>query len=76
MSKKLPVISGKKLISFLSSLNYKVIRQRGVKWMPHVIIRSMGNQLVFITLKMNLNQVEGIIEPNHHYQTKKNAWKG
>jgi predicted RNA binding protein YcfA (HicA-like mRNA interferase family) len=29
MSKKLPVISGKKLISFLSSLNYKVIRQRG-----------------------------------------------
>ena len=29
MSKKLPVISGKKLISFLNSLNYKVIRQRG-----------------------------------------------
>ena len=29
MSKKLPVISGKKLISFLSRLNYKVIRQRG-----------------------------------------------
>ena len=29
MSKKLPVISGKKLISFLGSLNYKVVRQRG-----------------------------------------------
>jgi predicted RNA binding protein YcfA (HicA-like mRNA interferase family) len=29
MSKKLPVISGKKLISFLGGLNYKVVRQRG-----------------------------------------------
>jgi predicted RNA binding protein YcfA (HicA-like mRNA interferase family) len=29
MSKKLPVISGKKLISFLVSLNYEVVRQRG-----------------------------------------------
>lgn len=29
MSKKLPVISGKKLISFLGGLNYKVARQRG-----------------------------------------------
>ena len=29
MSKKLPVISGKKLISFLASLDYEVIRQRG-----------------------------------------------
>jgi len=29
MSKKVPVISGKKLISFLVSLDYEVIRQRG-----------------------------------------------
>jgi len=29
MSKKLPVISGIKLISFLGGLNYKVVRQRG-----------------------------------------------
>jgi len=29
MSKKLPVISGRKLISFLGGLNYKVVRQRG-----------------------------------------------
>ena len=29
MFKKLPVISGKKLISFLVSLNYEVVRQRG-----------------------------------------------
>jgi predicted RNA binding protein YcfA (HicA-like mRNA interferase family) len=29
MFKKLPVISGKKLISFLVSLDYEVIRQRG-----------------------------------------------
>lgn len=29
MSKKLPVISGKKLISFLGDLNYIVVRQRG-----------------------------------------------
>ena len=29
MSKKLPVISGKKLISFLVSLDYEIIRQRG-----------------------------------------------
>jgi predicted RNA binding protein YcfA (HicA-like mRNA interferase family) len=29
MSKKLPVISGKKLISFLVSLNYEIVRQRG-----------------------------------------------
>lgn len=29
MSKKLPVISGKKLISLLGGLNYKVVRQRG-----------------------------------------------
>jgi predicted RNA binding protein YcfA (HicA-like mRNA interferase family) len=29
MSKKLPVISGRKLISFLAGLNYKIVRQRG-----------------------------------------------
>jgi len=29
MPKKLPVISGKKLVSFLNSLNYKIVRQRG-----------------------------------------------
>ena len=29
MSKKLPVISGKKLISFLVSLNYEAVRQPG-----------------------------------------------
>jgi predicted RNA binding protein YcfA (HicA-like mRNA interferase family) len=29
MSKKLPVISGKKLISFLIGLNYNIVRQRG-----------------------------------------------
>ena len=29
MSKKFPVISGKKLTSFLVSLDYEVIRQRG-----------------------------------------------
>ena len=29
MSKKLPVISGKRLISFLDSLDYDVVRQRG-----------------------------------------------
>jgi len=29
MSKKFPVVSGKKLISFLVSLDYEVIRQRG-----------------------------------------------
>ncbi|MFO7555725.1 MAG: type II toxin-antitoxin system HicA family toxin [Desulfobacterales bacterium] len=29
MSKKLPVVSGKKLISFLGALNYKILRQRG-----------------------------------------------
>ncbi len=29
MPKKLPVISGKKLITFLSSFEYKVVRQRG-----------------------------------------------
>lgn len=29
MSKTLPVISGKKLISFLASLDYEVVRQRG-----------------------------------------------
>ena len=29
MSKKLPVVSGKKLISFLKSLGYSIARQRG-----------------------------------------------
>jgi len=29
MSDKLPVVSGRKLISFLKSLGYKVVRQRG-----------------------------------------------
>jgi predicted RNA binding protein YcfA (HicA-like mRNA interferase family) len=29
MPKKLPVISGKKLISFLTDMGYRVVRQRG-----------------------------------------------
>jgi len=29
MSKKLPVISGKKLISFLTGMGYRIVRQRG-----------------------------------------------
>ena len=29
MPKKLPVISGKKLISFLTEIGYRVVRQRG-----------------------------------------------
>ena len=29
MPKKLPVISGKKLISFLTEMGYRVVRQRG-----------------------------------------------
>ncbi|MDD2235403.1 MAG: type II toxin-antitoxin system HicA family toxin [Desulfitobacteriaceae bacterium] len=29
MSKKVPVISGKKLINFLNGLGYQVVRQRG-----------------------------------------------
>ena len=29
MSKKLPVISGQKLISFLKNMDYKLVRQRG-----------------------------------------------
>jgi predicted RNA binding protein YcfA (HicA-like mRNA interferase family) len=29
MSKRLPVISGKKLVSFLAAMNYEIVRQRG-----------------------------------------------
>jgi predicted RNA binding protein YcfA (HicA-like mRNA interferase family) len=29
MSKRLPVISGKKLVSFLVAMNYEIVRQRG-----------------------------------------------
>ena len=29
MPKKLPVISGKKLISFLTEIGYQIVRQRG-----------------------------------------------
>jgi predicted RNA binding protein YcfA (HicA-like mRNA interferase family) len=29
MSRKLPVVSGKKLLSFLVAVDYKVVRQRG-----------------------------------------------
>jgi predicted RNA binding protein YcfA (HicA-like mRNA interferase family) len=39
MSKKLPVISGKKLISCLSAMGYQVVRQRG----SHVRLEKSTN---------------------------------
>ena len=52
MPKKLPVISGKKLISFLTEMGYRVVRQRG----SHVRLEKSTEAGVH---KMSVSQVKG-----------------
>ena len=53
MSKKLPVISGKKLISCLISMGYQVVRQRG----SHVRLEKSTNAGLHKITIPNLNPV-------------------